>query len=436
MLRVVALIFITLTYILLSNMIKSELTLYLLTVSIVISYFYLSKNIFLKLSSLFFFIYFFIPLMPISNYRGIISLTTMHEYSIFILVSLFSILLPSIIIFNQKKKAVYLSFGRYTALFVKLHLILVFLLVAYIYIRYGNIILHQELRMEISPSLGYIVKSSLMISLIAALNRMNKKPSKYYIFIYYIAPLLPAFLIGSRGTVIMTIISLLLIKIIQKKSIIIPYIKNNFAFYTTNITTREVIYAISISIFILYFIFYLRRYNSQYSTPEQLIEYYFTVKSSLLYLILPLYLNLRETIGLTNIIINNGLENHILPYPLILADFVTLLPGEQIAAGQAFGSMIGTAGSGGLTPGLFGGLMLDFSYINTLLFISIFSIVLSILYQRSKYNDYYLIVFALLTVQFFHLFHRGFFKPEYLFTLIIVFIYLFTMKKNTNKGKF
>lgn len=411
-------------YILNNYYISEYLIIYLNTIFIILLTLILNKNINTRAICIFLFVYFSIPLLNISSYRGQITVFTLVYYSNVVLSILFVSVLISNLKFRKKSTISFIRNKPYFNIAIFFHLFVVYTILIITYIKYGNILINQELRQYISPTLGYMIKSSLYIPMIVFVVR-DIRLNKINFFYYMIAPVLPSLLIGSRGSVIMVIIAIIILNFLFLKPS--PFDITRYKKYV--LSKKFMVYLAITGFLIINIFYYIRRYfSSLYSTPEELIYKYFDFQSSLLYVILPLYFSLRETVGLTNNILNNNIHNDLLNYPLFVADLLTPLPGEQPAAGQILGHIIGVVGGGGLTPGLLGGLYIDFkgfSYI----FIIFIIFIISILYKYSENNDFIKLIYALTLTNFFHVYHRGFLKPEYFIGYIIILIYFLFLKK-------
>jgi len=175
----------------------------------------------------------------------------------------------------------------------------------------------------------------------------------------------------------------------------------------------------------LYLLYYIRRMSadSLYLTPSEALSEYFYSESWIGYFLMPLHLGFKETLGITNRIISGQLDNMYTDVPLFIADLITILPGKQVGAGEAMSDMFGAVASGGLTPGLLGGLYVDFAGWSLVIIILIVG-ALYLFELLSVRGDKWLVIYALSLIQFMHLFHRGFIKPEYLFAYVIVLVYL------------
>lgn len=110
-----------------------------------------------------------------------------------------------------------------------------------------------------------------------------------------------------------------------------------------------------------------------------------------------------------------------------------MLPGKRAAPGDVLSRVLYVGDyAGGITPGVIGGLYLDFGYwLVPMLFITSFFIYF--LYRKSLNSDMYKILYVITIAQFFHIYHRGFFKPEYLFsyTIILFYIYIASLKSTS-----
>lgn len=412
--------FVFLILLIASFFIQNYVLTFCLMLLVFISEYLFSKDLNIKIIISFLFLYFFIPFLNISSYRGTIEFDTLIIYcssNILVLISLF--------LFSKKRiktsSLVYIDKSPYLYVFTLIHISIAYILLAYTYFKYGNVFSVQETRFIISPAVGYIIKSTIYIPLIFILLKTPKNFFYYLIFIFL--PLIPAFLIGSRGTVIMIIIGVFLLLLLMNLEKEVFSNRINKSYF--NIKGKHLFLGSMFSVFVLYSIFYVRRAASKvYISSAELINRYFDVNISpiLVYLILPLYLNLRETVGITNQIIQKDLNNTNF-VPMFFLELFTVLPGKQESPGIILGNMIGKVGDAGLTPGVLGGLYLDIGFF-CVLFPMFFVMIICYFYKKSQSNDIFKIVYVLSLVQFFHLYHRGFLKLEYFMSFLIIFIYL------------
>ncbi|GAB2931491.1 hypothetical protein GCM10027181_32910 [Rheinheimera gaetbuli] len=176
--------------------------------------------------------------------------------------------------------------------------------------------------------------------------------------------------------------------------------------------------------------FYLRRaYSPDLMTGPEMIDIYFGGNHSFyIYILLPFHQGFNETAALTSRIVDYGITNVFSSTALFFADFNNLFGISNIAAAQYFGDEIGRVGDGGLTPGVVGGLFMDFSYYTVLIFI-IFGLIYAYLVKSSEKSKCALCICCIYVTQFMHLFHRGFVKPEYITIFLIAGFYVLLLKK-------
>ncbi|MCV6615869.1 MAG: hypothetical protein OIF35_12925, partial [Cellvibrionaceae bacterium] len=396
---------------------------------------YAAGQWFERMLALFLLFYLGMALLDVSDYRGHIYLPTIRLYVLaalcmFVACKCFDLLLPRLSAAARSSLPLphsssldgsysgLLNFSASNKRVVYAHLLVVYLALAFVYIRYGNILVYQDLRFGLTTAVGYIIKSAIYIPLVYWASREPK--DRRHFIIYVLAPLLPALFIGSRGTVLMVVLGLMLIQFMQS---------HHFAYRSDGsvirFRPRVLAYGGGASLVFIYGIYYLRRWfsDSGYLSPSEALNEYFYSDSVWGYLVMPLHLAFRETLGLTNRIVSEGLSNSYASVPLFYADLITILPGRQMGAGEAMGLAFGTAAAGGLTPGIIGGLYIDFG-VGFLLVLLAMVLVIKLFERYARGSDSWLVIYALSFVQFLHLFHRGFLKPEYLFAYIIVVFYL------------
>ncbi|MNF42698.1 hypothetical protein D3C81_1203540 [compost metagenome] len=387
---------------------------------------YCAKDINSKIMLYFIFGYYGISLLNISNYRGLITDTGMYAFNLYLGAFVITNLL-----FSAKISSALPSFTRVRAtktgtfqLFMLTHVAISYATLALVMVTTGNIFLNQDLRFNIPAWMGYIIRSPLPI--IPILYFLPYSQRRKFCIVAMIS--LPSILIGARGTVVSFVASyalLLTINLINNR-------RNRETIKRSVFRSKKFLKIFGGS-FLAFFVtiasgFYIRRYNSQvWSSAGDMAREYFQSESIFVFIILPFYLAFKETTGLANQIINNNLA---LTSNIFFSDFYTLLPGSHDAAGKIFGDEVGRIGGGGLTPGIVGGLFLDYKYYGVLGMI-ILATALSRSYAATVKHPKYAAVYAILIFQFIHLFHRGFPKPEYVtFTIIALFYTAFFLRKN------
>lgn len=378
----------------------------------------------IKVVTGFFFAYYFIPLPNISTYRGTIVYSTLLLYTLMLLLGI----LPLLFKFKLKKKIYKIKKVSINSNFrsvVSIHLLTVYIILFFVYFKYGFVIINQELRFKIPTVLSYLIKSSIYIPLFSVFFNRGSF-NKSIILKYILLPLTPAIMIGSRGTVILVLLSLAILLVIGKMEL-----GDNFKLKTSVIWKqhkKHVYRIVAGALAILQIFYYSRRFFSDKLLSNMgVIRKFFHSESPLYLIILPLYASFRETIGLANVIVKNDYHNMETEYPLFVAELYTIFPGKQPAPGQIIGSFVGKNLDGGLTPNLLGGLYIDFG-VYAIFGCMIFIFIINFFYKKAIFNEYYKILYVVSLTQFFHLFHRGFLKPEYVMAYIIIFFYFFILR--------
>ena len=382
------------------------------------------KSLNTRIFMAFLFLYYALPFLNISTYRGTMSFETLKLYTL----SNFAIIIPLVFTLNKKyiikKNEVYKKI-KITPIFINvvfIHLAFVYLLVFYVFFSVGNVLFHQELRFFMSPTISYLIKSSLYIPIFIVFFERAQFTKKNILF-FIILPLFPAFFIGSRGTVIMIVITVALLFLIKSfKSGANYNMKNN----ETWIKYKNKLYLVGgVTLFLFQFIYYSRRWFSDtFVSNTELATRYFGNANWFYLLIMPVYFSLRETIGITEKLISKNVSNIWFEYPMFFSEVMTLLPGEQAAPGDVISQHLYTTDyPGGITPGIIGALYIDYRYW-LLPFLVFISFLIYYCYKKSIMSDIYKIMYAISLAQFFHLYHRGFFKPEYFIAYAIILFYI------------
>jgi hypothetical protein len=379
-----------------------------------------------KVFALFFGTYLGIACLNISNYRGIVEVETLRLYilSVILTIAFCDLIYRAGSLMGWRNGGSVNSGKGFFTLFLKAHLLLVYGLVGFITMKYGNVLLNESLRLSIPTGLSYAIKSTVYIPLILFFYQKEMVGKKRWL--YSLLCMVPTAYIGARGMVVMILIGIVLghylvpmEKVVREEAPDVPKIKslNMWKFIPVGIAGTVVVVGIA----------YLRRLNSSvYLAPLQMLKEYFGSSSLWLLPFAPIYLNLRETVGISNMIISRHIVNT-LSVPLFFEDLFTVLPGSQEASGQVLAGIIGSVAGGGLTPGLLGGLYLDWGVGSIIIFPLIFATG-AYLMRLARRSDAALVLGILTLVQLFHLFHRGFLKPEYFTAYIVCWFYIVLMK--------
>ncbi|CAA0124446.1 Uncharacterised protein [BD1-7 clade bacterium] len=355
--------------------------------------------------------YLSIGLLNISSWRGYIDIEVLRLY-FFCIISFGAPLI--MLAFYPPSNRKYGGLAKVANHQMFMQVMLVHLMIAYIgvlivYMTNGVIILNQSLRFGIPTSLEYVIKSILPLAAFVPLLEVRKK------YLLLLAILFPAILIGSRGTAIIAIISYL----------IAEFHLNHFGVKFRELISENKKYIVygagCLSIIVVGF--YLRRgEGASLMGVSDVIFHYFDYDNVLIRAILPFYLGFKETIGLSNIIVTKSIVNNINDHALFFADLYTVLPGERLAAGQSLGRIFGAVQSGGLTPGLVGGVYIDYGILTPLFFL-VFGVIFATSEYKLASKPLFIVIYAQLISQFIHLFHRGFIKPEYVTSVAIAIFY-------------
>jgi len=387
-----------------------------------------------KILGSFLFLYLSIALLNISSYRGYVTSETASVVFFYVLAvavpacfsriardaaKMFGGRVSRSRVLGWRPEAVYEA-GLVFWLLVALHLVIVWVVLAYVMGTTGNTFLNAELRFRIPNWAAYVIRSSCVVPV--AIYALHRPPRGRLVLA--LASVSPAILIGARGTVVLFICAAVLVVVMAKAGgrgrWRIPELLAAVPMQTRILSAAFVFVVIASG-------FYLRRSgNSTLVTARQLIDTYFDYSGVWLYVILPFYQGFRETIGVTNQIILRGLENSSGSI-LFVKELGTVLPGEHVAPGQYLGDVIGRVGDGGLTPGLIGGTYIDLGVAGSLVFLLLW-LGARLIYGLGRKDPRLLILYAVYLTQLMHLFHRGFLKVEYLTFILITASYLLVVK--------
>jgi oligosaccharide repeat unit polymerase len=382
-----------------------------------------------------------IPFLNVTSYRGTIEYGTLTIYSIvYILVVIFFALGHHISKGFRSKSSIYLYATTNAYVLAQLHIIISYATLLYIYSTYGNILLDQSIRFTLDAKLTYVVVSTVYIPLYFSVCR-NIRFTTHNTLVFIILPLLPPLFIGSRSVVVAIFFGILLVRflMIEEKKVSFNWITEK----TKDISRMRIMLLGSLVLGIFTVVYFFRRLSSKTSFTDS-ISSYIDVELGffaqlLIAPILPLYFNLRETVGLTNRILIDNLHNTTSELPLFLSELITFLPGKQVSPGVVFGDMVGKVQEGGLTPGMIGGIYLDFGYVCVIV-PAIVVFLISSISVKAISHDGYKLVLSLFTIQFIHLYHRGFLKLEYLTAYVILFLYISVSRRreipNPSKASF
>lgn len=357
--------------------------------------------------------YCLVGLLPINTtYRGIVS---EHTYLLWFLAMLM-LLIGMFLDLKLKFKTIA---GRNTKklglTLLLLHVAIVYLSLLFVYINTGPIIINQELRLQVNPFLAYIIKSISPLSLLYI--KQVRFIRNRVVFLGIL--ILPSVLIGARGVAMIYLLGWVIVTSKETNKSILQFLGR-----------RGLLMTAFAFVFILFSGFYFRHNGSNLSTVSSLMDNYFVGTGDWIIPLLPIFLGLREVIGISNYIFTHEVVNTWTSLPLIFQELVTLLPGEQVApgriiSGQVFG--LGSSVDKGYTPGIIAAFYLDGGIGGIALGMFVSGALLSL--SRSMNIS----ISTYLALSFLHLFHRGFIKPEYIFHLLILIFYLFLIYGDNSK---
>ncbi|PAE09426.1 hypothetical protein CHI12_01125, partial [Terribacillus saccharophilus] len=157
---------------------------------------------------------------------------------------------------------------------------------------------------------------------------------------------------------------------------------------------------------------------------DKMTEFYDIPSPQLTLLLLPFHLQSREAMGVSEVAIEriDEINKYIDSNMLFIQDLVTLLPGDQVSAGNVLGIVVNLNPNVSLTPGLLGGLYLSYGLIGIIS--GLFILGCLVQYVWKKYlltnSPYYLTLVTITSAYIIELINRGFFKPMYLIVFLIL----------------
>lgn len=352
-------------------------------------------------------VYLTIGLLNISTWRGYVTVETLSLYAW----SMYALVLPILVLARRRIDVPFQQARQQdlVKLLIICHISIVFLAVLFVYGNIGNVLIDQHLRFRIPTAMEYVIKSALPIAGVLPFLKLK------WPVLWLLALVVPPVMIGSRGTAVIGIVAYVIVMLHRGGG--------RLDLRTFLVRKRSsLLYGLSV-VGIISGLFYLRRgSHSDLAAVDVIMNHYFDYDNALIRMILPFYLGFKETIGLTTIIISDQVINTDNPYPLIYADLLTLLPGENLAAGESLSRIFGSTQDGGLTPGLLGGIYIDYGLISIGVF-AIMGLILCSMQRSIASSPYFIIIYAQVITQAIHLFHRGFLKPEYITSVLIAAFY-------------
>uniref|UniRef100_A0A5Q5CC61 Oligosaccharide repeat unit polymerase n=1 Tax=Mycobacterium sp. (strain JLS) TaxID=164757 RepID=A0A5Q5CC61_MYCSJ len=405
---------------------------YLVIVSFLLVQIFAFNNITHRLVAGIFLAYLSIALLNISSYRNYISSETINIYLVFVL----CLFIPIMIVSGGGGKDQYeYRPGRLTGIFIVGHLAITWVALAYVYSRFGIVAVEQDERFGIPTAISYIIRSAQFIPAYMVICRSLREFPLGFWPITFLS-IAPSILIASRSTAVLAVLAIVLIILALEDY---RWVKPSFA-SSPSLKPRSTapLLLMILGVASITFIgggFYVRRASSPQliDGTEFVQEYLQSLPAAVAYVLAPFHQGFNEASALTSRIVDYGIENTFTGIPLLWADFANLLGTDTTSAAQYFGDSIGRTQAGGLTPGLVGGVLLDFPTTYALWFLGI-GILSAILFLKSRYDRRFLCIYAIFVTQLVHLFQRGFLKPEYLTIMLIAAVYLATFEREPRSG--
>lgn len=289
-----------------------------------------------------------------------------------------------------------------------------------IFAMYGSVLFHQDNRAGVSTKLAYLTEFAIPAVLIyTVLSIQNHRHSIPWKKIFGMGVLFTFVMgvFGSRNqpTILMLGLILIVAMLFQNERSLSP-VRHRLKGYL----------AVGVSLLIVgqIILYYIRfEFTSTVLGFENRI-----VESGLIWpevtsVLLPFHASSRLNFWDSERILDNLsiVEAYCNPRLLIVRDFFTLLPGEQISAGR----ILHVGSGGGRTLGALGGLYISWGHLGVLLFYTVVGFLMRIAWF--KYEQYrspwgltssilgliYLIQFSM----------RGLFKPMFLFVFVLLLIF-------------
>jgi oligosaccharide repeat unit polymerase len=303
-------------------------------------------------------------------------------------------------------------------------LLLAFIATIIITLQNGILLLNPGARSNVSAVLQYMVEFSIPV-VILLFNAYSKSHRKATILLVLITTLL-LFSLGYRNQPMILLLCIFLsIAISNRKKL--NYFKINIKL--------SLIISILLVLFSLLYILRIEKSDDLYDF-HKMTDYYNVHSPQITLLLLPFHLQSREAMGVTEIAIerNTQVNKYIDSSLLFIQDIITLLPGDQISAGNVLGIVVNLNPNVSLTPGLIGGLYISFSLAGLVIGLFLLGYLVHSMWRKYLITNsaYHLTIVTIMSAYIIELINRGFFKPMY----IIVFIILrFCIRRITNEEK-
>lgn len=370
---------------------------------------------------IFFVLYFSIGCANISTYRGIVKPHTLLIITLGVLMFLIGVFIGDRIRVTRSDTTI--SFAR-LKIGMNTLLLISSSAAVYVVIRYGFIFLATYNKFYVNTHLLYCILLALVPSLIyfAYVQYNSLRVSIPGSLLYFGLPVLILITGGYRGYIILLMLMLGIIAYALSK----------------NITRARLLIYVLIAVIMLNLGFYIMRDFNTYLTRTR--ELYAVHDFNKKYIaIAPVHFAFRETIGLFQRIMD------VIPSrvdfgrgALLSADFLTILPGKQVAGGFLVKTLItGVNEVGGLTPSALGGLYFDFGYPGIFSGYFLMGMIAGLFYKIYVVNNdvQSIINLSFVYAVIMHYMHRGVLAPYYFFLFLIINI-MFNIARLKKGGLF
>ena len=290
----------------------------------------------------------------------------------------------------------------------------------YIVARHGLVFINPEARFFISAKLSYIVEFSIPVIITLFCYRLVNGKVGYKIYLLIFSFFIVLLSLGYRNQPVLLILGILLSVFFH-------------AGYNWVLVKYKKLFSLIVSLmcFFLGYSYLIRINNSIGRTlnwKDTIIEFDI-FNPEIILSIIPLHMASREGMGVTEVAIERLgiIESYVPSWTLFFQDFFTMLPEYSLTSGRILGIVVNLKETSSLTPSLIGGVMISFGIVGVFLCFLVMGFIfkkLTNLYRKTQDPKWLslLVVFCLYAIE---LTNRGFFKPMYVFSVIIVFMISF-----------
>ena len=368
---------------------------------------------------LFILLFYLSGLINLSSYRGYI---TVKFWFLLLIISVCGLLIGNLFGFITKKKILYTRSIFINKTNIKIILLVSLISSAFITLKFGLLLVNPQGRFSVPPILQYLVEFSIP-ALVLLFNFSNNKRKSMLLVLFYILVL---FSLGYRNQPMILILCICLSFFISK------YGQKRYK-SKKSIINISLIASIILVVFSFLYVIRIQTSENLYKF-DRMVSYYNVQYPQFTLMLLPLHLQSREAMGVTEVALEreSQLKEFINPKQLFFQDIWTLMPGNQISAGNVLGIVVNLNKNVSLTPGLLGGLYISFGIWGILIFFLVLGIIISKVWYKYRItkSPYYLTIVCLITSYTLELINRGLFKPMYILVFIVLRLCIKKVKNN------